>query len=329
MDRNQKEVMLARCNTFPNQIVIVDGQGRSGKNLIAVLLSTMDKMGKMRLDSQIDYIPRYWSLGKMTEDAAIIALRTEFDEKLYYDSMSRDVNFRWDDYTGVFKQGNRLEYIRRLFIEPGPKLLQKIIDEKRIFQEMTHDGIQFFDLYVKALGDRLKFIHVLRNPIHNIYEQNRRGLGQRIGSDPTELQLTFNYKNNLLPLMALGYEELWCKGSELERLTVMADAMFRKNINALKKFSNAFGKQIFVLEFDQFVQDPTRYLHKLENFVGEQFCRSTNRILRREKCPRTIPEEFVSERAHLIRSQIGGEYQLILDKMVSEYNQQLIEMNLK
>ena len=157
MDRNQKEVLLARCNTFPNQIVIVDGQGRSGKNLIAVLLSTMDRMGKMRIDSQIDYIPRYWSLGKMTEDAAIIALRTEFDEKLYYDSMSRDVNFRWDNYTGVFKQGKRWEYIRRLFIQPGPKLLRKIIDEKRIFQEMTHDGIQFFDLYFKALGDRLKF----------------------------------------------------------------------------------------------------------------------------------------------------------------------------
>ena len=52
------DVTLSRDNTFNNDIVIVDGQGRSGKNLISVLLSTMKRVEKMRLDSQIDYIPR-------------------------------------------------------------------------------------------------------------------------------------------------------------------------------------------------------------------------------------------------------------------------------
>lgn len=101
--QSSETIHLMRNNCFPNDVVIIDGQGRSGRNLIAVLLSSMKSVGKMRLDSQIDYIPRYWSLGKMTEDAAIVALRTEFDEKLYYDAISRDVNFRKDDYSGVFK----------------------------------------------------------------------------------------------------------------------------------------------------------------------------------------------------------------------------------
>ena len=175
---NPEKLELVRNNTFSNKIIIVDGQGRSGKNLIAVLLSSMNKVGKMRLDSQIDYIARYWSLQKMSEDAAVVALKTEFDEKLYYDSISRDVNFRWDDYSGIFKQANWWRYIKRLFITPGSKVLHQIINDKSIFQEMTHDGIQFFDLYIKALGNRLRFIHVLRNPIHNIYEQNRRGFGE-------------------------------------------------------------------------------------------------------------------------------------------------------
>ena len=51
-----KKVSLVRTNTFNNEIIIVDGQGRSGKNLISVLLSTMSRVEKMRLDSQIDYI---------------------------------------------------------------------------------------------------------------------------------------------------------------------------------------------------------------------------------------------------------------------------------
>ncbi len=273
----------------------------------------------MRLDSQIDYIPRYWSLGKMTEDAAIVALRTEFDEKLYYESLSRDVNFRWDDYTGVFKQGNRWRYFKRLFIEAGPDLSRQIVDEKRILQEMTHDGIQFFDLYIKALGGRLKLIHVLRNPVHNIYEQNRRGLGHRIGADPTELQLTFNYKNNSVPLMAIGKEELWLRGSQLERLVVMVESMFRKNISALKEFTCIWPEQIFMLEFEQFVQDPGSYMNRLEVFIGQPFGRSSRRILKRERCPRVVPVGLVSERMTAVRSGIGPEYQLILDQMMYDY----------
>ena len=61
-----KKVSLVRTNTFNNEIIIVDGQGRSGKNLISVLLSTMSRVEKMRLDSQIDYIPRYYFLRKMS-----------------------------------------------------------------------------------------------------------------------------------------------------------------------------------------------------------------------------------------------------------------------
>ena len=123
----------------------------------------------------------------MTDDAAIVALRTEFDEKLYYDSLCRDVNFRWGDYSSVFKQGKRWIYLNRLFSLADPNIVYEIEEDRRIFQEMTHDGVQFFDLFNKALGDRLKIIHVLRNPVYNIHEQNRRGLGDRIGSDPTEL----------------------------------------------------------------------------------------------------------------------------------------------
>jgi len=329
MSPNCESKQLVRYNTFQNQVIIVDGQGRSGKNLIAVLLSTMVGVGKMRLDSHIDYIPRYWSLGKMSLDAAVVALRIEFDEKLYYDAISRDVNFRFEDYTGVFKQGRRWSYIKNLFMRAGPEVLQQIIEDRRIFQEMTHDGIQFFDLFIKALGERLKFVHVLRNPVHNIYEQNRRGLGQRIGADPTELQLTFNYENQPVPLMAVGREELWLNGSELERLVVMVDSMFRKNVMALNKFSELWGEQIFLIEFEEFLKMPLSYMKRLEQFIGRSFGSSSRRILRRERCPRIIPESQLTERISLLRKEIGNEYQVVFDQMIVDYEKFVIEKELK
>jgi hypothetical protein len=47
---------LIRLNTFNNELVIVDGQGRSGKNLVSVLISTMNRVEKMRIDSNFDNI---------------------------------------------------------------------------------------------------------------------------------------------------------------------------------------------------------------------------------------------------------------------------------
>jgi hypothetical protein len=323
------KVSLSRNNTFPNDLIIIDGQGRSGKNLIAVLLGTMNCVGKMRLDSQFDYIPRYWALGKMTEDAAIVALRTEFDEKLYYDSISRDMNFRWDDYTGVFKQGKWLAYIKNLFLEPSSAVVRQIVNDRRIFQQMTHDGIQFFELFNSAFGNRLKLIHVLRNPIHNIFEQNRRGLGVRIGADPSELQLCFKHALQDIPLMAAGKEELWLRGNNLERLIVCVESMFRKNIDSLEKSCQTSGHQIFTIEFEHFVHNPFGIMRKLESFVGQKFGTSTSRILRRENCPRKVERGLVDDRAIAISREIDKVYWELLSNMLSDYNKFIVKLGLE
>jgi hypothetical protein len=70
----------------------------------------MNRVEKMRLDSNFDYIPRYYFSKNMSREAAVVALHLEADEKYYYNSISRDVNFRPADYSGVLKQGNWLKY---------------------------------------------------------------------------------------------------------------------------------------------------------------------------------------------------------------------------
>ncbi len=280
----------------------------------------------MRLDSQFDYIPRYFSLGKLDEDAAVVALQTEIDEKLYYNSISRDVNFRFSDYSGVLKQGKRWLYFARLFQDADERAVERIESQRLIFQEMTHDGIQFFRLYQKAFGSRLKFIHILRNPINNIYEQHRRNFGVRFGKDPRELQLCFEWENHAIPIMALGYEDLWVQGNPLERLVVIVEAMFRKNIVSLKDVFSNFRDQIIVLEFERFVQYPDHDMVKIQKFVGESFGNNLRRIMKREKVPRLISASEIAERVGAVHNSIGITYKLLLDKMMHDYEEFVNEM---
>jgi len=48
---SNKAIELVRENIFSCKIVIIDGQGRSGKNMIAEILSTMPRVEKMRFFS--------------------------------------------------------------------------------------------------------------------------------------------------------------------------------------------------------------------------------------------------------------------------------------
>jgi hypothetical protein len=310
---------LIRENRFNNDIIIVDGQGRSGKNLIAILLSSISQIEKMRLDSQLDYVPRYFALGKMSKDAAIVALQTEFDEKYYYNSISRDVNFRFSDYSSVWKQGHKLKYFYRLFQPADEAALRRIESQNPIFQDMTHDALQVIEIFFAALNDRVKFIHVLRDPVGNIYEQNLRNFGERLAKDPREFQLTYLYETNIVPLMARGYEDLYINGNPIEKLIITVNAMFHKNMNALKSLDAARKSQIHFIDFDDFVINPFEPLNKLEDFIGKKFNRRAQRILQRENVPRMQNLDVRKTRIKEIEKQIHSEYQHIFEELISYY----------
>jgi len=312
---------LIRNNTFSNEIVIVDGQGRSGKNMISVILSTMNRVEKMRLDSQLDYIPRYYFLGKMNLDAAIVALRTEVDEKLYYNMISRGVNFRIDDYTGVLKQGKRWLYFKRLFQKADQSAVDRIRKEKPIFQNMTHDGLHMSKLYFEAFGPRLKLVHVFRDPVGNIYEQDRRDFGVRMGKDPREFQLTHLWGNESVPIMAMGHEEDYLSGNPTERLVLIVDLMFRKNGQGFNDLDDQFQKQILFIEFEKFLINPDPYMHRLERFVGSKFTAAKNRIMKRERCPRVIDPKVRVERIKKIERNISKKYRIKLEKLIADYDE--------
>ena len=315
-----RNVELKRDNTFDNDVVIIDGQGRSGKNLIAILLTSMPRVEKMRIDSQIDYIPKYYFLGKMSFDAAVTSLRTEFDEKYYYNSISRDVNFRIDDYSGVLKQAKRLEYFRRLFLPADEAAVARLKNEKPIFQEITHDGLHVAPLFFSALEDRLKLIHVFRDPVGNIYEQNLRDFGTRIGSDPREFQLTYLWNNHPVPLMAIGKEEAWLSCNPIERLVLTVEAMYRSNIQGYFDLKKKEREKIYFIEFEDFVVNPFPYMEGLENFIGEPFGKASKRILKRERCPRKLEYSERELRIKKIRSSIGNDYDDIFMKLLQDYD---------
>jgi hypothetical protein len=321
-------IELVRHNTFSNKIVIIDGQGRSGKNLISILLSTMEKVEKMRLDSQFDYIPRYIQLGKMTKDAGLTALKTEADEKLFYSMIGRDVNFRLKDYSGVLKQGQIWKYFKRILFTTDDEAVKEIKKNEIIFQEMTHDGLHLANIFFEAFEKRLLFIHLFRDPVGNIFEQSKRDFGTRIGTDPREFQLVYNWNGNAIPLNALGFEEEYLSANPTERLVLMVDNLFRKNIEGYLNLSEQYKKSVLFLEFEDFVTNPYENMNLIEEFIGEKFGKSSNRIMKRENCPRVIQKNERKIRIQNIKNDLSPKYKIIFDQLINDYDKKIwVEWN--
>ncbi len=314
---------LIRPNNLVKKLIIVDGQGRSGKNLIAVLLSAFPSVEKMRLDSQLDYIPRYHALGKLSTDAAIASLRTEVDEKFYYTLIGREVNLRFADYSSIWKQAQTAKYLPRLIGPDGQTALEKF-EKLPTFQNMTHDGIQFASLWFDAFGDRLNIIHVLRNPVFNIFEQNRRGFGERLGIDPLEFQLSFDYEGSVLPLGAKGRESEYLDGSALEKLVVIVDQSFKLNSASIMSLPEEAKNRVLLIDFDDFVVTPEPTLKAISKLVGEAAPSRLNRILRRERVPRPRPDTRAMHES--LSQQLSGHYRSVLDTLVSDYERAIAQL---
>lgn len=315
----RRNVPLSRKNTFQNPLLIIDGQGRSGKNLISILLTTEPRIEKMRLDSQFDYIPRYFALGKITLDAAQVALLTEFDEKLYYTYISRDVNFRLSDYSGVLKQGQKWRYIKRAFIRGEQEAVERINRENHIFQEMTHDGLHVSPLFFKTFSSRLKVIHVHRNPIRNIFEQNKRHFGSRFGIDPREFQLTFDENGLSVPIMAIEETELFIKAKPIEKILLVVYQMNKLNKLGYSRLNDEEKSRVCFIDFDKFVINPDPYLRKIESFLDIKFSSKAERLLKRENCPRKENTEEDRSIFEELEYEISREYRHMLYELMDEY----------
>ncbi|KAF5416488.1 MAG: hypothetical protein C5S38_02780 [Candidatus Methanophagaceae archaeon] len=254
---------LVRNNNLVEKLVIVDGIGRSGKSLMGVTLASMLNVEKERIDAMLDYIPRLYAMNKLSRDAAVTMLRIEVDNRLYDTMISRAVNFRPSDYTGIFKYPNPLRYIERLFLEEeGAPVVERVRKEKPIFQNMTHDGLSYAKIFFEAFGDKLFFIEMLRNPIDIVYDWHIRDFGTRIGKDPREFQFTFEWKGEMVPIMAHGWEDEYLTISPVERIIRMIDTMYRKNIKTYNELTREQKERIFFVVFDKFVE------YALINFSG-------------------------------------------------------------
>lgn len=301
---------FALQENISKNIILIDGITRCGKSLLSNLIPTLKNVEQIQFMVLIEHLIPALSFGVVKKDFVKSSLRTLMNELAYNCLLSRNLNFRKTDQTGVYNHRNINEYLKRLEREEGDEIVKDLRDKEFSFPFMTHDLMVNLE-YLDQLDLDYKMIQMYRHPIDNIYSWFTRGWGDRFDNDPRSFTLSLKYENNVLPWYCSGYEKEWLQYNSMERCVRAAIDLLYRSIDQHKKAK--FPNKIHTITFEDFVQNSNIEMKKISLFLGKDITDSMELYMKKARCPRILKNQDRKNKLQKFKSGISNKlYQELL-----------------
>jgi len=291
--KNDTQVLAISNNSLPlaKKVVIVDGMIGGGKNLLSSIVSSLPNVEMWLYKSEIEHVCALHYLGHISLDAAKTLINKLTEEEIYNQSISRNVNFKPSDHSGLFYASRPFRYIKRLFRSPS-KARESLKKEMPILNLMTHVNTSYSKPLFEALGERLVYIRVSRHPMsvymlkHNKKWNEYWTTGDRIGPI---LYNTYDKKNHSidLPFYAKNIEKIYIDANSTDRAIMLIDQWIRNSDNFIDEVIKSSKATILEVPYEKFVFQPRPYVEKIASSLGVKINSVTNKEMRRQGVPRS------------------------------------------
>ena len=277
-------LQLKKFYSTENDIIFVDGLWGVGKSLLSPIVNNMEKVEMVKLEMVYEYICIMRHLDQITPAAASFVLQSYADDSQYSNLIGRHVNLRWNDYTGLANNPNKLRCIKRLFGGEGDQKIDEINKNNIALHIMPHMIMLVSDPLFDAYGDRLKLIEIVRHPLYMV--KHWYAYLQQFDS-PRELTVCIDYHGNKLPWFAAGWADEFIEANTMDRVLLSIVRLCGWLEDSIQK-ATAKGNRVLTLSFESLAMAPTEPLQQLEVFLGRAHHPNLSSILRKEKIPRQV-----------------------------------------
>ena len=303
---------------FAKNIIIVTGSTRSGKSMLAPIISTLKQAEVFQVNHLVEQFPMLTNLGFISDDVAVYLLRYAADLKLYKLFIGRDVNFRYSDDTSIWKTRNPSIYLKRLFTEEGDLVFDRISKANPMFVLLFHNALWHAKIFLKAFPS-MKMLHSRRHPVDVIYSWYGKGYGADFFEKPRNATLTVKWKSKILPYYAIGWEAEYDKLSEMDRIIYMINKIKTMCDKALCSLSEKDSKKIMIVTFEEMVTKPKLILSRICSFLNTSKTLYTSVVLKRERCPRILSDRERKKKLEVIKSIASDSAIKLLTSMIHQY----------
>lgn len=328
-------------------VAIVNGLFGCGKTLMAPIVGSLERVELMRFTYPLEQTCVLRYLGALDAHASRALIRLQTDVDLYNSMMSRETNFRFTDQSSVWMNAVVWRHMRRLFLPGDAAVIPRIRAENPILLLVTHMLLGISGTLFDALGDRLRFIEVVRHPLYMI-KQWRKWIPMA-GTDPRAFEIWIEYGGHSPPWYAHGWEDLYLRSNEMDRVIYTIERHWRLGMATFAKLTAARKAQVLMIPFEQFVLQPEPFMEQLERFLGTRVIGATKRMMRKQKVPRRVIEDGVAlacykrygweppepggskrreleKRRRFAQAEASHEAMRVLDQLCEEYEREYCQM---
>lgn len=284
-------MIVARPDCIARTVVIVNGIAGCGKTLLSSIVSSLERLELEKYDYPLEWVCQVRHLNRIEDDAAHALIRIHCDLDLYNLMMSRETNFRTSDLSGVMHNPRPWRYVRRLF-QPGDAAVMDRIDrEDPVLNLVTHNLLSIGRPVFSALGERLRFIEVVRHPLYMLKQW--RLFMPRYGTDPRHFSPWIQVDGRNLPWFALGWEDLFLRSNMMDRAILSIDRLLRMSDAFQATLTKDEKDRLLIIPFEPFVLRPEPSMKALTSLIGTDAGKTTRREMRRQKVPRRMVAEGI------------------------------------
>ncbi len=307
---------FAPQESIAKNLLFVDGITRSGKSLLSHVIGTFEKVEHIQFMNPIEHLVAGMSLGFVDTQFARAFINSHINETVYNTLLSRNINFRPEDQTGVPNHPKFKMYQDRLNRKDGDDIVEELQKASILFPFMTHDMMVNLSV-LKNLELKLKIIEIYRNPVTTIQSCIKRGWGERFGSDPRAFTINLENGTTLVPWYCAGEEQKWSTFNQTERCVWMVVTLLQRSIAQQRLYGD---DSIFTFSFENFVQNTSVEISNIEAFLDRRKTEFTDYYLARADCPRILDLRAENEIMKEIRRVTRDELLTDLEQLVAEYH---------
>ena len=278
----KENILYTRDINLTQQIVILDGLTGTGKTMFSPLISSFDRVQNARFEYMFEYLCISASNNKITSDASHSLLNLLADIKYYDGTISREVNFRPNDLSSIFKSSKSFKYIKQLWMKDGHNVEERIKKEKPILFLVTHQLLSCLEPAFKAFNKRLKIVEMVRHPLYLL--DHWATYIEMHGKNARDFTIWQDYKGESLPWFANGFDELYQNSSPYDKVIYSIKSLMKSVFEKVRLDKQ--NNSILFIPFEQFVLEPAPFINRLEVFLKTKPTSATEKVLKKQRVPR-------------------------------------------
>ena len=288
-----------------NKILFIDGMARSGKSSLCQIIVALTNMEHVDLSYNFEYIFGGLVKNKINPTFAKEFINSYLARYTYDKILGRNVNFRKDDFTGIYNFYNPTLYLDRIkknlkfsryhYIKTTAQrkinfnpVFKELNSHLRYFPMQSHYILENFNI-LKNLNLNFKLIRISRHPVDNIYSYLKRGVGNIVKNN--------KYKNYLYSTYAPKEKSIcipWYLNINPKKYLNLGSAgrsvfSFIHNIKKIKRIKS--NNKLLIINFDDLCKNPLAEISKICSFLNVKSQPKLSQFIRRANFPRKIDLE--------------------------------------